>query len=78
MHTISLKLSSFLIACGFGILVSFLIGGSTNGLSQLFAPDAVAEARSCQVKLVGRDGQTVWMSCLQWEKHRQFELDHSR
>ena len=76
MHNIILKSSAFLLACGFGILIAFLINGSTSRWSFLFY-DEPYEARSCQVKLIGRDGQAIWMSCRQWKIHQQFELEHS-
>lgn len=79
MNEVGLKLSAFFLACGLGILIAFLINGSTptlRGWSYLFA-DTEFKTKSCQVKLIDRDGQTFWMSCLQWEKHQEFVLEHS-
>lgn len=76
MNEIALKSSAFLLACGLGVLIAFLINGSTSRWSYLFF-DEPFETRSCQMKLVDRNGQTFWMSCLQWEKHHEFVLEHS-
>ncbi|MGB7201660.1 MAG: hypothetical protein WBD16_05265 [Pyrinomonadaceae bacterium] len=77
MHNIALKISTFFLTCGLGVLVSIFINGSASRWSQYFAFDDLNETRSCQVKLVTRDGQTIWMSCGQWVKHEQFELENS-
>lgn len=76
MNNIGLKIAAFLLACGFGILTAFSINGSASRWAYLYY-DEPSEQRSCQVKLIDRNGETYWMSCLQWQKHQEFVLEHS-